>query len=213
MSLVLAPVGMALVCLGIDDWDHFHRVQTVALVAASLGLLAVIGRLMFTFKEYLALLSLTRVESLSDALTGLATVARWCADLDDYFRPADDESSVLLLFDLDGFKSYNDTLRSSGGRRLAPASRGAAPSRWAHAARSIGSAATSSASSSGLERQSAVGTSSLRTASLLESGDGFTISSSVGYVAPPRGGGGHPRRAAARRSPDVRGQGARRPRR
>ena len=56
MSLVLAPVAMALVCLTIEVWDHFQRVQTVALIAASLGLLAVIGRLMFTFKEYLALL-------------------------------------------------------------------------------------------------------------------------------------------------------------
>ena len=44
---------MALSVSAMEFWDHFHRVQTVALIAASLGLAAVIGRLTFTFKEYL----------------------------------------------------------------------------------------------------------------------------------------------------------------
>ncbi len=118
MAIVLAPVAMALVCLGIEFWDHFHRVQTVALIAASLGLVAVIGRLMFTFKEYLVLLQLTRVESLSDALTGLGNRRALVRRLDEYFASTGDEPSLLLLFDLDGFKAYNDTFGHGAGDAL-----------------------------------------------------------------------------------------------
>ena len=118
MAIVLAPVAMALVCLGIEFWDHFQRVQTVALIAASLGLVAVIGRLMFTFKEYLVLLQLTRVESLSDALTGLGNRRALVRRLDEYFASTGDEPSLLLLFDLDGFKAYNDTFGHGAGDAL-----------------------------------------------------------------------------------------------
>jgi two-component system, cell cycle response regulator len=117
MRLLVAPVVMALVCLAIDVWDHFHRVETVALVSASLGLLAVIGRLAFTFKEYLALLELTRTESLTDALTGLGNRRALVRCLDQYFTEPAGES-VLLLFDLDGFKAYNDTFGHGAGDAL-----------------------------------------------------------------------------------------------
>ena len=127
MSLVLAPVGMALVCLGIDSWDHFHRVQTVALVAASLGLLAVIGRLMFTFKEYLALLSLTRVESLSDALTGLGNRRALMRHLDDYFGSTERPVVAVAAVRPRRLQVVQRHVRPRRGRRVAPASRGAAP--------------------------------------------------------------------------------------
>ena len=148
MALVLAPVGMALVCLGIEVWDHFHRVQTVALVAASLGLLAFIGRLMLTFWEYLALLHLTRVESLSDALTGLGNRRALVRRLDEYFATTEGESSLLLLFDLDGFKAYNDTLATARATSCCSGSACVSATPWVSAVKSFVSAATSSASSS-----------------------------------------------------------------
>ena len=185
ISLVLAPVGMALVCLGIDSWDHFHRVQTVALVAASLGLLAVIGRLMFTFKEYLALLSLTRVESLSDALTGLGNRRALMRRLDDYFGGPNDESSLLLLFDLDGFKSYNDTFGHGAGdallQRLGARLRDSVGSRG-DVFRLGGDefCIFVPGSSVNLPWVRAAASASLR-----ESGDAFTISCSSGYALLP----------------------------
>ena len=185
MSLVLAPVGMALVCLGIDSWDHFHRVQTVALVAASLGLLAVIGRLMFTFKEYLALLSLTRVESLSDALTGLSNRRALMRHLDDYFGSPNDQSSLLLLFDLDGFKSYNDTFGHGAGdallQRLGARLRDSVGSRG-EVFRLGGDefCIFIPGSSVNLPWVRAAASASLR-----ESGDAFTISCSSGYALLP----------------------------
>ncbi len=118
LPLVLAPVGMALICLAVVTFDHFHRVQTVALVAASLGLFAVIGRLLLTFRQYLGLLHLTRVESLTDALTGLGNRRALVRRLDEYFEGGSGDSSLLLLFDLDGFKAYNDTFGHSAGDTL-----------------------------------------------------------------------------------------------
>ena len=117
MPLLLAPVAMALICLGIEVWDHFHRVETVALVSASLGLLAVIGRLAFTFKEYIGLLQSTRAESLTDALTGLGNRRALVRHLDEYFVEASGES-LLMLFDLDGFKAYNDAFGHGAGDAL-----------------------------------------------------------------------------------------------
>ncbi len=185
MALVLAPVGMALVCLGIEIWDHFQRVQTVALVAASLGLLAVIGRLMFTFKEYLVLLQLTRVESLSDALTGLGNRRALVRRLDEYFASATVEPSLLLLFDLDGFKAYNDTFGHGAGdvllQRLGARLRDSVGSRG-EVFRLGGDefCIFVQGSSVNLPWVRAAASASLR-----ESGDAFTISCSSGHALLP----------------------------
>ena len=114
MALVFAPVAMALVCLSIEVWDHFRRVQTVSLIVASLGLLAVVGRLILTFRTNITLLQLTRAESLTDALTGLGNRRALIRRLEEYFR-APDHPALLLLFDLDGFKSYNDSFGHGAG--------------------------------------------------------------------------------------------------
>ena len=127
MALVLAPVGMALVCLGIEIWDHFQRVQTVALVAASLGLFAVIGRLMFTFKEYLVLLQLTRVESLSDALTGLGNRRALVRRLDEYFVSATVEPSLVAPLRSRRLQGLQRHIRPRCGRRPPAAARRTSP--------------------------------------------------------------------------------------
>jgi two-component system, cell cycle response regulator len=185
MALVLAPVGMALVCLSMVVWDHFHRVQTVAMIAASLGLLAVIGRLLVTFKEYLSLLHLTRAESLSDALTGLGNRRALMRRLDEHFAARSGDPSLLLLFDLDGFKAYNDTFGHGAGDALL---------------QRLGGRLRASVGSRGevfrlggdefciLVQGSSVNLPWVRaaaTASLRESGDAFAISCSSGFALLP----------------------------
>jgi len=116
--VLVAPLVLVSVCLSLVMWDHFQRVGTLALVAASLGIAAVIARLALTFNEHLALLSRTRTESLTDALTGLANRRALLLALDEAFAAEPQTGKLLLLFDLDGFKAYNDTFGHSAGDML-----------------------------------------------------------------------------------------------
>ena len=84
-ALLAAPVATAAVCLAVEIWDHFYRVNPVALIAASLGLAAVIARMSLTFNEHLAMLGATRIESLTDqhALSATAKPERSGVGLDE----------------------------------------------------------------------------------------------------------------------------------
>jgi diguanylate cyclase (GGDEF)-like protein len=60
-----------------------------------------------------------REQVLTDALTGLGNRRRLTTDLSDTFeRAAAGHRAMLLLFDLDGFKSYNDTFGHLAGDAL-----------------------------------------------------------------------------------------------
>jgi diguanylate cyclase (GGDEF)-like protein len=61
-----------------------------------------------------------REQAMTDPLTGLGNRRRLTEDLTATFdsQVAHDSSSVLLLFDLDGFKSYNDTFGHLAGDEL-----------------------------------------------------------------------------------------------
>jgi two-component system, cell cycle response regulator len=116
--VLVAPLVLASICLSVAIWDHFQRVGAIALVTASLGLAAVIARLTLTFNEHLDLLSRTRTESLTDALTGLSNRRALLVRLEDVFAEEPVADRLLLLFDLDGFKAYNDTFGHSAGDML-----------------------------------------------------------------------------------------------
>jgi two-component system, cell cycle response regulator len=116
--VLVAPLVLASVCLGLEIWDHFQRIGAIALVAASIGLAAVIARLTLTFNEHLDLLRTTRTESLTDSLTGLSNRRALLLRLEDAFAGPAPANKLLLLFDLDGFKAYNDTFGHSAGDML-----------------------------------------------------------------------------------------------
>jgi len=114
--VLAAPLFLAAVCLAVEIQDHFVRVGALALALASLGLIAVIARMALTFDEHLALLQASRTESLTDALTALGNRRALLERLGDACAAAD--GRLLLLFDLDGFKSYNDSFGHEAGDML-----------------------------------------------------------------------------------------------
>ncbi len=117
-ALLVAPLTTAAVCLAIEIWDHFYRVNPVALIAASLGLAAVIARMALTFNEHLAMLRTSRIESLTDQLTGLGNRRSLMQRLESLFDGGPPPARLLLLFDLDGFKAYNDAFGHTAGDAL-----------------------------------------------------------------------------------------------
>ncbi len=111
------PTFFALVGLSLLVYDHFVRINTLAAVLASATIAAVIVRAVLTFRERVRLLAASREEALTDALTGLGNRRRFMLELD---AALGHESTPfkLVVFDLDGFKAYNDSFGHSAGDAL-----------------------------------------------------------------------------------------------
>ena len=115
--LFVAPVCLSLLGLGVLVYDHFHRVNPLALVFASLSILAVVARMALTFHENMRIIERTRHEADTDALTGLLNHRRLLVDLERALA-AGESRSVVAVFDLNGFKQYNDTFGHPAGDEL-----------------------------------------------------------------------------------------------
>jgi two-component system, cell cycle response regulator len=119
--LLAVPVGFGLLGLALLVYDHFHALNGAALIFSALSIVAVIGRMVLTFHENLKLLERSRAEADTDALTGLANRRKLLADLESRIEAG--VPTMVILFDLDGFKAYNDSFGHPAGdallRRLA----------------------------------------------------------------------------------------------
>jgi two-component system cell cycle response regulator len=97
-----------------SDWLFDHSLTVVVVCAA--------GACALVFRENHHLLIASRAEARTDALTGLGNRRRLIEDLTRMLE-CDDSSHVFALFDLDGFKAYNDSFGHTAGdsllRRLA----------------------------------------------------------------------------------------------
>jgi two-component system, cell cycle response regulator len=115
--MLVVPTLFALLGLTLLISDHFARLNLLAVALAWASVLAVIGRFGLTFFANLTMLADTREESLTDALTGLGNRRRLMRDLEDVLQPGG-TPSVLVLFDLNGFKGYNDVFGHPAGDAL-----------------------------------------------------------------------------------------------
>ena len=117
--LLATPLVCGLIGLGIFTYDHFHRLNFLAASLAGATIIAVIVRTGLTFRENTRILGVMRDHAVTDALTGLGNRRRLVADLE---RALEDgtaaEPRLLVIFDLDGFKLYNDTFGHPAGDAL-----------------------------------------------------------------------------------------------
>jgi diguanylate cyclase (GGDEF)-like protein len=117
--LLVLPFGAMTASLVLLLVDHFHRASDVAVLLA-FATLAVAGvRLWLTLGEHMSLLGTSRGEANTDELTGLGNRRRFGEDLAAELRGVTPERPLLLmLFDLNGFKAYNDTYGHPAGDAL-----------------------------------------------------------------------------------------------
>ena len=133
LRVVAVPFACGLVGVALLAYDHFHRVNKPALALTAVTLLLVLTRTALVFRDYQRMLGRSRHEALTDSLTGLRNRRSLMLDLHEELPVSTlAYPRALGLFDLDGFKEYNDAfghLAGDGllarlGQRLADAVRG-----------------------------------------------------------------------------------------
>ncbi|MEA2289507.1 MAG: hypothetical protein QOD55_1504 [Solirubrobacteraceae bacterium] len=116
--MLVVPLMFALLGLVLLISDHFFHLNLLAVGLAWASVLAVIGRFAMTYFANLAMLDDSRQEALTDALTGLGNRRSLVRDLEEALDPDGGHSSALVLYDLNGFKGYNDTFGHPAGDAL-----------------------------------------------------------------------------------------------
>jgi two-component system, cell cycle response regulator len=179
------PTCFALIGLQLLVYDHFRRINTLAVVLASAAIGAVIVRAVMTFQDRNRLLEASRKEALTDALTGLGNRRGFMSDFDKALAVADEQPVALVVFDLDGFKAYNDSFGHSAGDALL----GRLASQLAEAVDGFGSAYRLGGDEFCILTSAAHGRPDglveVAAAALSEEGEGFLVSSSRGSVLIP----------------------------
>ena len=185
--IVAVPVGCGLVAVELLVYDHFERVNAAAVSLAAWALLLALARMALAFLENQRAFSLTHTEARTDSLTGLKNRRSLMGDLELQLELASAGAPrALLLFDLDGFKEYNDAFGHPAGDgllvRLA-ARLSEAVGSSGHAYRLGGDEFCV------LVRPAGEGVDELLaacSAALTERGEGFEVSSSFGSVVLPK---------------------------
>jgi len=117
--IVAVPVGGGVVAVQLLVYGHFEKVNAAAVSLAAWALLLALARMALAFLENQRTLSLTHTEARTDSLTGLRNRRSLLFDLEIHLAHADRaRPRALLLFDLDGFKEYNDAFGHPAGDDL-----------------------------------------------------------------------------------------------
>jgi two-component system cell cycle response regulator len=116
LRLIAAPLASGAVALELLVYGSLTELNPLAVGLAAAALVFVMIRLTLTFRQNVGMLRASRDEALTDALTGLGNRRALTRELDEALEEAVPESPlVLALFDLDGFKHYNDTFGHPAG--------------------------------------------------------------------------------------------------
>ena len=183
---IALPIAFALVAVALLAADHPLHANEVGVLLAAASLLAVLVRLVLTFADNLRMLQASRIDALTDALTGLGNRRQLAQDLASALSGVSPERRLALaLFDLNGFKHYNDTFgHRAGDAVLARLGRKLASATAGHGAayRMGGDEFCVLVDAVGDDGRAVV---DAATAALSERGESFELSSSRGSVVLP----------------------------
>lgn len=120
VRIIAIPAAAALIAICIQAVERFAAAPSAAAVISLLTLVAVVVRLVLSLRESQGEARTSVEESRTDELTGLPNRRALMLDLESAIvRPAAPGSLRLFaLFDLDGFKLYNDTFGHPAGDAL-----------------------------------------------------------------------------------------------
>jgi diguanylate cyclase (GGDEF)-like protein len=119
VRVIAVPLAFGAVGLGLLVYGAIADLNPLAVALAAASLVAVMARATLTFGENVAMLRTSRGEAMTDALTGLGNRRALTRALEELVAEATREDPlVLALFDLDGFKQYNDSFGHPAGDML-----------------------------------------------------------------------------------------------
>jgi two-component system cell cycle response regulator len=117
LRTVVLPLLFAAASLALLAFGTRANLNTLAIVLALGALTAVMGRLLLSFHDTQRLVTVTHEQAVTDALTGLRNRRALGEDIAGALRAAD-HNYALVLFDLNGFKGYNDAFGHPAGDAL-----------------------------------------------------------------------------------------------
>jgi two-component system cell cycle response regulator len=119
VRVIAVPLAFGALGLGLLVYGAIADVNLLAVGLAAASLLAVMVRATLTFGDNVAMLRTSRGEALTDSLTSLGNRRALARTLEELLPEATRERPlVLAIFDLDGFKQYNDTFGHPAGDTL-----------------------------------------------------------------------------------------------
>jgi two-component system, cell cycle response regulator len=119
LRVVLVPFASGLACIGLLTYDHFERLNKVTLILTAVALLLVLVRTALVFLENQRMIARGHREARTDPLTGLRNRRSLMDDMANELAAATEEQPrAIVLFDLDGFKEYNDAFGHPAGDGL-----------------------------------------------------------------------------------------------
>ncbi len=108
--------GLVAVAVLVDSYQQ-HR-NPVGVALAAVAMVTVAARAALTFRENAERNAHMHLLASTDALTGLGNRRKLMKDLDGVFARDDGMQRLFVLFDLNGFKRYNDTFGHPSGDAL-----------------------------------------------------------------------------------------------
>ncbi len=118
-GMLALPAAATLFAVGLLVFDHYSELNDLALWLACASVGTAVIRFALTFRENLRMLADSELDATTDELTGLRNRRALLHDLDAACAAArSGHPALLALFDLDGFKAYNDTFGHVAGDAL-----------------------------------------------------------------------------------------------